>query len=152
MPFDPCEATIRPLVIKAAELLREAKGMPEEKNITILYEEIAPLLGLSIKRMSTKDIDHPPTFMDDAKQNPNSPWVIICPKCNEKSYVIHPICRGCKDSENGKYKTMFLCFRCNHKDRSEKPFIKWLNELGIEIPEGMKQRLGIRTVTDEGLK
>ncbi len=125
---------------------------PEEKNITKLYEMATKELGVEVKILDTVTANHLPTPEESAKENPNSKLTIICPKCGEKSYVLHPICRGCKDSEDGKYKTMFLCYKCKYKEKSEKWLAQWMKELGIELPDGMKRHLGIQTVTNEGLK
>jgi len=152
MGFDPCEHRIRQIIIKAGKLLREAKGLPTEKNITILYDETALLFGIEPIRLSSTEVDHLPTPEESARANSDNPLVQICPKCGEKSYVPSSICQGCKESENGKYKMKLECYRCKHSERLEKWLVQWMNENQIEIPDGMKRNLGIKTVTDDGLK
>ena len=107
MVFDVKEHTER------IRIINHGRGKwPEEKNITNLYQMACKDLGIEPKSLSTATASHLPTPEESAKENPNSKWTLICPKCREKSYVIHPICSGCQDSEGGKYKTMFLCYKC----------------------------------------
>ena len=76
-----------------------------------------------------------------------------CLHCGKKeSMVLMALCRRCKDAEHGKYHTMWQCQECKVKDRSEKFFAQWMTELGVEMPTGTKEQLGIKTFTDTGLK
>lgn len=152
MKFDPCEHKIRQIVIKAGKIIRLLKGLPEENNITTIYRETAPLLGLQPIQLSSKIANSLPTIEESAREDPNSPLVQICPKCGKKSYVLHPICKGCKDSEDGKYKTIFQCFECKHEEKSKEPMVVWLDRLGIDFRTQSKKSLGIKTMTDNGLK
>lgn len=152
--FDICDLKIRDLAIKAARLLRKEKGLPEEKNITTLYEEIAPLLGLPPSKISSQQINHLPAPHEMI--NTDTGKFIVprkdCPSCgNKESMNLHPICQSCEDAEGGKYNSMWKCEKCQFKDKSTKYFLQWMNEMGIDIG-GMKNKLGIKTVTDEGLK
>ena len=166
MVFDPCQHHITQLVLKAGTLIRQLKGLSEEKNITHLYNETAPLLGIAINQMSSKDADHLPSPSEMKK--PDGTFLVPrkdCPKCGrEQNMIFGPLCRGCEDAEGGKYKTMWFCGEmdgtrqlipgtgCGFKQRSEKYFIETLDELKVEIPNGMKQSLGIKTFTDDGFK
>jgi hypothetical protein len=153
--FDSCEHRIRQLVIKAAQEIRKAKGLPEEKNISTLFDETAPLLGVAVKQISSIDMPRMP-FSYELTDNKTGDFVIPrkdCPKCGEKkSMVLAPICASCKDAEGGKYKSLWECLKCGEKEVSEKAFVQWLDELGIDFKSGMKADMGIKTATDEGLK
>ena len=157
MTFDPQAHQDRQTLILAATVRRRLKGLPEEKNISVLYNEICTILELPVIEISSKDANHfpAPHEMTDATNR----FVVPrkdCPSCpdfeEKQSMILTAICRSCEDAEGGKYKTMWQCQRCKYKEKSEKVFIQWLNELGIEIPNGPKVALGIKTITDEGLK
>lgn len=147
MAFDPEIHQIKVIIIKCGQLLH-----PEEKDLTKLYKETSVLLGMPEIKTSTADANHLPTPEESARQNPNSMWVAICPACGKKSYVLHPLCSTCKESEGGKYKSMFLCFECQHKEKFEKYSVQVATERGMRILTGTKRNLGIKTITDEGLK
>jgi len=154
MVFDPCPHKITQLVLKAGAIIRQLKGFPEEKNITILYNETAPLLGIVVATMSSKDVDHLPS---PAEMKDEAGRFVVprkdCPKCGgNETMFLTALCKSCEDAEGGKFKTAWVCSVCPNKEKSEKFFTQWLNELGVEIPEGMKQAMGIKTLTDEGLK
>jgi hypothetical protein len=154
MAFDLCEHQKTQLVLKAGTIIRQLKGLPEEKNITILYNETAPLLGIIVVQMDSRQADHLPSPAE--MKDEMGKFVVPrkdCPKCSKKeSMLLTSICGGCADAEGGKFKTLWLCSVCQYKEKSEKFFTQWLNELGVEILEGMKQAMGIKTLTNEGLK
>lgn len=150
--WDLCNHRITQLVIKMGKLLRQAKGLPEEKNVTILYEETAILLGIPVMKMSSSNVSRNPTPEESAKSDPSSPLVQICPSCKEKAYYLQGLCKSCKDSENGTYKSVWKCFKCGHSEKSKEHVVTWLNRLGIDYRTQSKKSLGIQTVTDEGLK
>jgi predicted amidophosphoribosyltransferase len=93
-----------------------------------------------------------PTPEESARANPDHPMVNICPVCRKKSYYLTSICRSCKESEGGKYKTVLECFECHHKEKSEDPIVVWLDKWKIEYKTQTKASLGIGTLTDEGVK
>ena len=154
MTFDPCPHQITQLVLKAGAVIRELKGLPEEKNITVLYNETAPLLGIIVVPMDSRTVNHlpSPAEMKDEKGR----FVVPrkdCPKCGGKeTMLLTPLCKSCEDAEGGKFNTAWVCQACQNKEKSEKFLTQWLNELGVEIPEGMKQAIGIKTLTNDGLK
>ncbi len=152
MDFDACDHKIRQIIIKAGEIIRQAKGLPEEKNITVIYNETAPLFGIIPIVISSNIASHLPTPEENARQNPNHPSVQVCPKCGKKSYFLYGICGKCKDSEGGIYKTMFQCFECKHQDKSKESMVVWLERLGIDFRTQTKKSLGIKTLTDNGIK
>ena len=125
---------------------------PQEKNITKLYQMACKDLGIEPKTISTSTASHLPTPEESAKENPQSKFSILCPKCNKKSYVLRGICKGCKDAEGGVYKTMFKCYECNHVEKSKEPLVIWMQRLGMEFETQSKKSLGIKIVTDDGLK
>jgi len=154
MVFDPCPHQITQLVLKAGAIIRKLKGLPEEINITVLYNETAPLLGIIVAPMNSRTVDHlpSPSEMKDEKGQ----FVVPrkdCLSCGDKeTMLLTPLCKSCEDAEGGKFKTAWICSVCQNKEKSEKFFTQWLNELGVEIPNGSKQAMGIKTLTNEGLK
>jgi hypothetical protein len=155
MAFDPCPHQITQVVLKAGAIIRQLKGLPEEKNITTLYNETAPLLGIPIRTMSSRDVNHLPSPAEMV--NDKGEFTIPrkdCPNCNEKNTVILvSLCPSCKDSEGGKYHSAWTCQKCGViMEKSEKFLTQVLNEMGIAIPNGSKKAFGIKTITDDGLK
>lgn len=157
MVFDPCPEQKTQIILKAGAIIRELKGLPEEKNITILYDETAPLLGIIVVPMGSGMVNHlpSPAEMKDDKGNSIVPRK-DCPKCGGKMTMpLSSICPSCKDSEGGKYKSGYQCENegCNFIDEKNGDFLlQRLIKMGVEIPEGMKQAMGIKTITDNGLK
>jgi hypothetical protein len=139
--------------------VRKLKGEPGEKNITILYDEAAELLGKPLLRLNSKDTNHlpAPSEMKDEGGKfiiPNKP----CPNCGKSAFLMD-ICPACKDSENGKYHSGYKCDErvggCGHiSDKSEKTFLRRMRSEfpDIAVPSGYKLSLGIKTVTDDGIK
>ena len=152
--LNACQHQITQIILRAGAMIRQIKGLPEEKNITILYDETVPLLGIAPKLISSNDADHLPAPHEMRK--PNGSFIVPrkdCSQCGGKeTMLLTPLCKSCKDAEKGKFKTAWICQACPNKEKSEKFFTQWLNELGVEIPNGMKQTMGIKTLTDEGLK
>ena len=150
MSFDICEQKMRTLIIKAGIEIRKLKGLPEEKNITVIYNETAPLLGIAPIQFTSDKMDHLPTPGESVRENPK--LAQICPKCGERTYYVRDLCRGCKEAEGGKYKTKLECFKCHYTERSEEPSVVWLGRWKIDFGMQTKASLGIKTVTDEGIK
>ena len=166
--FDVCKHQITQLIIKAGTVFRKMQNLPEEKNITKLYNEAAPLLGMEPIQMNTAmDGDHLPAphemrKLDGSFTVPRKD----CPQCGKKeSMRLIGICRSCADSEGGKFNSMWYCGEqdpnkmlipasgCGAKtDKSPKVYTQVAHELGVEIPTGLKADLGIKTMTDDGLK
>jgi|SRR3972149_6907872 len=155
MVFDPCNHKITQIVLKAGVIIRQLKGLPEEKDITIIYNETAPLLGILVVQKNSREADHLPSPAE--MKNDKGDFILPrkdCPNCNEKNTVfLVSLCPSCKDSEDGKYHSAWTCQKCGViMERSEKFLVKVLTEMGIEIPNGDKKALGIKTITDDGLK
>jgi rubredoxin len=143
------------IVIKAAEEIRKAKGLPEEKNITILLNEGAPLLGVFLRQMTSTETSKLPAPHETVDEKTGK--LVIprrdCPQCGKKEVMtLHSLCKSCTDSEGGIYKTMWMCPECGFKDKYDRYMAVWLEELGIDFRSGTKQSMGITTITDEGLK
>jgi hypothetical protein len=172
MTFDACEHRIRQLILQAGRVIRQLKGLPETNDLTLLYEETAPLVGQPLNRLSSlRDGNRLPTPQEMAQGKAgHTPYFsahnIVPPKpcaCGKK-LVLSSICGSCIDSEKGKYKTMWYCGTmdkdrnlvpgtgCGRKEKSDKFYLQWLNELVPDWESTMKQQAGIKTVTDEGLK
>jgi hypothetical protein len=186
MDFDACDHRIRQLVIRAAMIRREDKGLPPEDNITRLYKEMAPLLGIPVVQMSSNDADHlpgpyemgqSPMKMPSARVNEITKKLLehkqICPKCGKKSMEIFDICRSCADFKAG-FRSEWRCIGirdetgkivdagCGEILKTNKFMGQWFKEFADADPEfkdliesaGMlsKQEMGIKTVTDDGLK
>ena len=171
MAFDPCPHQIMQIVLKAGAIIRQLKQLPEEKNITVLYKETAPLLGIPVVSMNSKDVDHLP-FPGEMK-NEAGKFIVPrkdCPQCGKKdSMMLGPLCLTCEDAKGedgapGKYKSMYQCGEkdkdgkivpetgCGHKEKLGKFITQVLNELGVDYRSGTKESMGIRTYTDDGLK
>ena len=153
MAFNPEIHQIKLIVIRCGEELRKAKGLPEEKNITTLYEEASITLGISTILTTTQDADHLPAPHESVRPN-GEPAIPLreCPKCGKKSMQIFGLCPTCKDSEGGKYKTKFECSECHYTEKSEKHMVTWLQEMGVEFGNQSKESLGVKTITDNGVK
>lgn len=158
MAFNACEHQITQIVIKVGRIIRELKGLPEEKNITIVYDETAPLLGLAPKKQKSSDADNIPE-LKDMKSADGMLMIPLqkCNKCGKESMEIFGLCPTCEDAkgengEPGKYKTKFVCTQCSYSERSEKHMVIWLQEMGVEFGNQSKKELGVRTITDDGIK
>lgn len=156
MDFDTCEHRIRQVVIKAGIQRRKDLGLPEENNITLLYNEMAPLLGIPIVQLNSKMADHlpSPAEMKDADGKFIVPYK-SCPKCGKMTFLL-PICQSCKDAEGG----FMSGYKCDEKnggcgfvdEKTDEAWSKRLRKMGINIPDGTKESLGVKTITDKGLE
>lgn len=144
MPFDTEDHKKRQLIIEHAHL-----KWPDEKNINKLLEAGANDLGLTLKKLTSKTASHLPTPEESARENPGTKFSLVCPRCGKKTYVLRDLCRSCKDSEHGKYKSKLECYECGHKEISEKPVIMWLQESETDFKMQTKKSLGIETITDK---
>jgi hypothetical protein len=158
MTFDLCQEEKTQIVLKAGAIIKQLKGLPEEKNITILYDETALLLGIAIKKISSLDADHLPA-PNEMKTADGEPIIPLqkCPKCGKDSMEIFGLCHTCEDAkgengEIGKYKTKFVCKKCSYSEKSEKYMVIWLQKMGIDFGNQSKKELGVKTITDDGIK
>jgi hypothetical protein len=153
MAFNPEIHQIKLIIIKCGEELRKARGLPEEKNITTLYEEASSILGIPTIQTTTQDADHLPA-PHEMKKEDGMPMIPLrkCPKCEKDAMQIFGLCPDCEDSEGGKYETKFECSECHYSEKSEKHMVLWLQEMGVDFGNQSKKELGIKTITDEGLK
>jgi hypothetical protein len=159
MAFDLEIHNVKQILIKCGRALREAKGLPSEKNISVLYREASEALGIPLIETTSVDADHLPAPHEMMSPDGNK-FVVPrkdCPQCGGKeTIVLGPLCASCADAKdeegNIRYHTMWKCLSCDAKDRSEMFFSQWMTELGIEMPTGPKQALGIKTFTDAGMK
>lgn len=158
MAFNPEIHRVKDIIIRCGQVLREAKGLPEEKNISILYEEASLALGLPLIETSTADANHLPAPHEMMKPD-GMPMIPLqkCPKCGKDSMEIFGLCPTCEDAkgengEPGKYRTKFMCKECSHSEKSEKHMVTWLMEMGVEFGNQSKESLGVKTITDNGIK
>jgi len=169
MSFDACEHKIRLMIIEFGRALRKVQGLPEENNVTVLYKEVLKAMGIVETPMTSRDINHLPApheMKDDQGQ-----FTIPrkdCPQCGRKEGLsLVSICPSCTDSEGGKYHSMWTCIDtdagCGSRfyidtdgvlqvGKSEKFMTQVLNELGINFGTGTKEEMGIKTITDAGIK
>lgn len=141
---DPCKDKIARVVVNAGKIIRELKGLPEEKDLTALYKEAAPLLGIRLE-VSPRAVDRRATAsrIIEEKKKLDIPKK-DCPSCGEKECMeLFDLCRKCQ--KDIKWKSMWKCLKCGHKEKSEKAFVHWLEEMGINFKSGMKADLGIKT-------
>lgn len=158
MAFDQNKHNMTQVILKAGAIIRQLKGLPEENNITILYNETAPLLGVLPQQTSSSEANHLPA-PHEMKSEDGIPIVPLqqCPQCGMPSMEIFGLCPSCEDAkgENGepaKYKTKFVCKECLYSEKSEKHMVIWLQEMGVEFGNQTKKELGVKTITDDGIK
>jgi hypothetical protein len=158
MAFDIKIHDVKQILIKCGRALREAKGLPEINDITILYNEASRALGIPIIETTTLDADHLPAPHEMMKPD-GMPEIPLrrCPKCGQESMQIFGLCPTCEDAkgengEPGKYRTKFMCTECKHEERSEKHMVIWLQEMGVDFGNQSKKALGIKTITNDGIK
>jgi hypothetical protein len=150
--FDPCPHLIKMLTINCEREIREAMGLPVEKNLTKLYEDGAAHLGMNLVETNSDMVPAP-----RAGAMPSAPSR-ECPKCKLKSddgkysFALQALCSSCKGAEGGKYKTRFVCSNCGYEEKSERPVTSWLTEMGVAFDNQTKQSLGVKTLTDDGVK
>jgi hypothetical protein len=156
MAFDLCDHKITQLVIRAGILIRSIKGLPREENITILYEETAPLLGIIPRRMNSADTNQLPS---PAETKDEKGRFIIprqdCPVCGvRESMILISLCPTCEASEGGKYHSAWKCMNkeCTGIEKSEKFLTQRLTEMGIQFGMASKKEIGVQTLTNNGLK
>lgn len=76
----------------------------------------------------------------------------ICPNCKEKGLVIYGLCKTCADAEQGKFQAKLVCKLCGHEEKSRKHIVTLFHEFGFDFKNGTKKELGIKTITDDGVK
>jgi len=150
MAFDVCDHKIRQLVIRAAQIFRSLKGLPEEKNITILFNEAAPLFGIPSDSIPSSRADHLPTPAETVP--PDSPLLRICPRCKQKSFLLNSYCPKCPEFTEQGYRSFFECMKCGYKENSTDPVVVWLEKLGVQFTNQSKQSLGLKTKTPDGIR
>jgi hypothetical protein len=143
--FDVCQHQIKKIIIDCGKLL-----WPDEKNVTVLYEKTCDALKVPRVRVTSAHATHLPTPEESVKADQE--LARECPKCGKKAFFVYSICQTCKQSENGKYKTLLACYECRTSERSEDPLVVWLDRLGIDYGTQSKASLGIKTLTDDGLE
>lgn len=150
MAFNPEIHQVKLIIIRCGHAIREATGLPKENNITTLYRDTSALLGIEMIETHTGQADHLPSVSESMADIgiPN----MECPSCKKKTFQIFGLCPTCKDSEEGKYKTKFECSECHYSEKSEKHMVRWLQEMGIDFGNQSKKSLGIKTITDKGVK
>ncbi len=144
MEFDTCSHQMNQLMIKAGRIFRQLKGMPIERNITVLLNEASALLGVQPRLMDSSMMNKLPSILP--RRN--------CQKCGGTETVsLKDLCPKCADAEGGKFRSAWLCSQCGEKVKSEKAVSQWIEEFRIDIPEwATKKSLGIQTITDDGIK
>jgi len=164
MPFDATVHLETLRLIEVARKLRKDKGLPEERNVTILHQEGAAFEGKEVVKFTSRKVNHLPAPHE--MQNDNGKFIIPrkdCPQCGRKDGLsLKSLCRSCTDSEDGKYNTMYSCeeigsdgkpLGCGFKtEKSEKVMAQRMSEENPDWKGGMKQELGIMTITNDGLK
>ena len=156
MAFDPNVHLMKLLVIRCGNEIRKAKGLPEEKNITVVYNETAELLGIAPVVTTTRTAGSRSPAPHEMVAENGFPLIPkrVCPVCGQETVELHSICGGCADAEGGKFKTLWKCSvsECSFKEKSGKPLVVWLQEMGIDFGNQTKKSLGIKTITDDGLE
>lgn len=138
--FDECKQKFNLLLARVGAHLN-----PAEKNLTILINEAAKTFGLPPYKISSNQGDHLPP---PSETGPFFP----CPICNKKTLTLTSLCRSCKESQNGRFKSKLDCSACSYSALSEKFVVTILEEFGYNFSSAQKSDIGIKTLTDEGLK
>lgn len=147
MPFDLEDHRTRQKILAYARL-----KWPNERIINNLLEMGSKDLGLTLKKLTSKNATHLPTPEESAREDPGTKFSLLCPQCGKKTYVLRDLCRSCKESDHGKYKSKLECYECGRKEISEKPIIIWIQESGEDFKMQTKKSLGIDTITDKEKK
>ena len=156
MPFDACPHLLRLVLIRAGQLLH-----PEEKDLSVLIRKVSMEMGMGgLPPLESFDASHTPSPEESLRERRElmrkavrpRPPTKECPQCRQNSFELFTLCRTCQDAEGGKYKTIFVCSQCGFRERSELPTTIWLDKMKQEFEMQTKETLGIRTVTDEGIK
>lgn len=147
MAFDPCLHLLKTVIVNAERECRRLEGKDVEQNITTLYIHGCNRFGVEPITTTSGDAQKLPA----PHEMPNAPKK-KCQSCGRETCNLLQICRACKESENGKYKSMWKCPDCGWMERSEKFITQILNELGVDFSTVPKASMGIMTVTDEGIK
>ena len=164
MAFDANVHLEKLRLIEAGRRLRLEKGLPEERNISILYQEGLTAEGKVAVSTTSRTVNHLPAPYEMKTSEGN--FIVPrkdCPQCGRKDGLsLKSICPSCTDSENGKYHTMYSCeeigpdrkpLGCGFKtEKSEKFMTQRMSELNPDWEGGMKKDIGIDTITDDGLK
>ncbi len=140
MAFDPMKHKINIILIRCGEQL-----FPGETNITTLAEMTGKLLGVEPEKMTSIETDHLP------KPSETGPF-FPCPKCGNKTLLVFGLCPTCKDSEGGKYAAKLQCQDCKYEEKTTKHIVTILTEFGYDFKNQTKAELGIKTITDNGVK
>jgi len=158
MKFDACEHRIRNIAIRAAKEIRKARELPEERDVTVLFEWVAPILGIPVVKFNSRMVDHLPSpaeIKDDRGEFiiPNKPCPT--PGCGKITFL-GSICQSCEAAEGGKYKSGYTCDKrfggCGLvDDKTDEWITQRFKRMNIDIPDGTKESLGIKTLTNDGL-
>jgi len=135
-----CTQYINSILIRCGGVL-----LPDEKNISVL-----------LKYAGDKLMINPGRILSYGKRefvlNEDVGPLFKCSKCGEQKLVINSLCGTCKASQKGKFKSQVVCRGCGFTEVSVKFITEWYKEFGFEFKGGSKKELGIKTLTDEGLK
>ena len=160
---------VRQILITAGQRIRELQSLLPEEDLEKLAHDTAIEFGLidldsavqeemaKVQKGEVVSKLPAPHEMKDEQGKFIVPRK-DCPQCGEKeSMILGPLCTTCEDAkgEDGKqgfYKSMWQCIKCSNKDKSEKRFVQWLTELGVDFGSGTKESMGIRTYTNNGFK
>jgi len=135
-----CEQRVISLIQKFGEYL-----FPEERNVSVVIGKVGELLGLEVGKRKGLGKIHLPTPEE------TGPF-FDCPKCGGKGLVIYGLCSTCKDAEGGKFQSKLVCKLCAYETKSRKHVVSLLQEFGFEFRSATKKEIGIKTITDEGVK
>ena len=125
------------------------KLFPEEKNISTLLKKYFEPHNITPPRFSNTGTRRPPTVQDSMTEKGH---LIQCPQCKAFTLKLFALCHSCKESERGAYKTKLQCDACGYTQRSPKNVIEWLTIFRVDFNSQSKKSLGIKTVTDDGVK
>ncbi len=149
--FDPLPHLMNNLVLRCGRVM-----FPKIRELRALYLKTCEAVHMAPIQTTSAMANRYPPPQETAP-------VMACPKCGKMEYRLYNInsgCGGCKkESEDGKYNTKWWCHSdsppetgCGHMEKSEMFLTQWYNELKVEYGNQTKESLGVKTITDEGVK
>jgi hypothetical protein len=158
--FDPYPHLIKQIILAFGKIL-----YPEEQDLTVVYEKArqrigmdpivtstsAPVAGTISNQGVTATVEQDAQRMLNLARSMEIEYKCPNPNCNSQKVILMDLCRNCKDGQAG-YRSAIECPVCHTREKFDKPIAVWLKELGIDFGMQSKRSLGIRTLTDEGVK
>jgi hypothetical protein len=159
--FDPYPHLIKQIILAFGKIL-----YPEEQDLTVVYEKArqrigldpivtstsAPVAGTTSNQGATAAVGQDAQRMLNLARSREIDYKCPNSSCTSQKVILMDVCPSCKESEGGQYLSAVECPVCHTREKFRKPMVVWFKELGIDFGTQTKRSLGIRTLTDEGVK